>query len=251
MLSQENEEPFSFPYLSIDTPFTFPNPEQAQDGVIGYGGNLSPGMLISAYKQGIFPWYNKDDPILWWSPDPRFVLFPEDFHVSKSLNRFIKKNRNLIEQDSQEAFTFSYDKAFPRVIQNCASIKRKDQNGTWINNEIINAYITMFEYGYAHSGETWYKGELVGGFYGILIGQIFFGESMFSTKPNASKSIFTDFVQKFTNAGGKLIDSQVYTDYLASFGARNISRTAFLKYEEKWLIEDEIINQKINSIFIH
>lgn len=250
MFSDEDDNTFNFPYLSIDTPFVFPDAEKAKGGVVGYGGNLSPGILLSAYKQGIFPWYNDDDPILWWSPDPRFVLFPKDFHISKSLRRFLKKNEELSNQKSEEAFTFTYDKAFTEVIQNCASIKRKDQDGTWINNDIIDAYITMFEFGYAHSGETWYKGELVGGFYGIHLGQIFFGESMFSIKPNASKSIFTDFVLKFTEAGGKLIDSQVYTDYLASFGAKNISRTAFLRYEKDWLIEDEINYKKINSIFM-
>lgn len=220
----------NFPYLSIDTYFKFPKLENDSDGIVCSGGNLSPGMLLSAYKQGIFPWYNEDDPILWWSPDPRFVLFPNELHIPKRLERFMKH--------ADEVFTYSMDTAFPSVIKNCAIAKRDGQKGTWIDEAIIEGYTEFFKLGYAHSFEVWKNSELAGGFYGVLVGSVFFGESMFTLVPDATKTAFIKFVQRFSNAGGKLIDSQVYTDNIARFGGRNISRSAFLKYEEKFLTQE-------------
>lgn len=216
-----------FPFFEIDEYFSFPSPEQAVDGLVASGGNLSPGMLRSAYLQGIFPWFNEDDPILWWSPDPRFVLFPEELHVPKSLRRVLNQN----------VFSFSIDRSFRDVITSCAKAKRPDQKGTWITPEMIEAYCTLHEAGFAHSIEAFQNGTLVGGFYGVLIGSVFFGESMFSSAENASKAAFCTFVEAFRKAGGKLIDSQVYTDHVARFGGRNISRAAFLRYEKDYLEE--------------
>ena len=214
-----------FPYFSIDQFLQFPNPEESESGVIVSGGNLSPGMLLSAYLQGIFPWFSNDDPILWWCPDPRFVLFPEELHVPKSLRRVL----------NQKVFTFSIDACFEKVIKACARQNRPGQDSTWITDEMIDAYCDFYEEGFAHSIEAWKDGELVGGFYGVCIGSVFYGESMFATVDNASKAAFCTFVQAFKNAGGKLIDSQVYTDHVARFGGRNISRSAFLRYLGEYL----------------
>ena len=197
-------------------------------------------MLISAYLQGIFPWYSKNEPILWWSPDPRFVLFPEELHIPKSLQKFIKRNEKSLLQDDPSAFSFTTDCAFEQVIQNCSSVERKDQDGTWILQEMIDAYCDLHELGFAHSYETWQNGKLVGGFYGVEIGKIFFGESMFALVPEASKVAFVRFAKSFIERGGKLIDSQVYTDNIARFGGRNISRQAFLKLESEYLIDERI-----------
>lgn len=229
-----SEDP-NFPYLEINEFYQFPHVEQAYKGVVCTGGNLSPGMLLSAYKQGIFPWYNDNEPIIWWSPDPRFVLFPQELHVPKSLQKFLKRNEKLQLAKDENCFTFTKDKAFEQVISNCANIKRTDQDHTWILDEVILAYTAFHKEGYAHSYETWQNGKLVGGFYGIELGKMFFGESMFSIVPEASKSAFVLFVQNFIQQGGKLIDSQVYTDNLARFGARNISREAFLRLEKEYL----------------
>ena len=231
----------NFPYLNIDEYFEFPSLEESYEGIVCVGGNLSPGMLVSAYLQGIFPWYSKNEPILWWSPDPRFVLFPEELHIPKSLQKFIKRNEKLLLQDDPNAFTFTTDCAFEQVIQNCSSIDRKDQDGTWILQEMIDAYCDLHELGFAHSYETWQNGKLVGGFYGVEIGKIFFGESMFALVPEASKVAFVRFAKDFENRGGKLIDSQVYTDNISRFGGKNISRQAFLKLENEYL-KDERIN---------
>lgn len=222
----------SFPNLNIENLIEFPHSHKG--GIVAYGGNLSPGVLLSAYLQGIFPWYNKNDPITWWSPNPRFVLLPQNFHIPKSLRKFISSNDRLPENSSQRYF-YTQNKAFSDVINFCATTQRPDQNGTWIHPEMIEAYTKLFELGYAHSFETWQNNTLVGGFYGVLIGSIFFGESMFALKPNASKSVFVKFVQQFIQNGGKLIDSQVYTDHIARFGAKNISRDAFLRYEKDFL----------------
>ena len=235
-----NSKYTNFPYLNIDEYFEFPSLEEDSEGIVCIGGNLSPGMLLSAYLQGIFPWYSKDDPILWWSPDPRFVLFPEELHIPKSLQKFIKRNNKLLLEGDKNAFSFSTDCAFEQVIQNCSSVERKDQDGTWILQEMIDAYCDLHELGFAHSYETWQNGKLVGGFYGVEIGKIFFGESMFSLVPESSKVAFVRFAKNFLQRGGKLIDSQVYTDNIARFGGRNISRQAFLKLESEYLKDERI-----------
>ena len=163
-MNQSNSEYTDFPYFNVDDYFEFPSLEDDTDGIVCVGGNLSPGMLISAYLQGIFPWYTKDSPILWWSPDPRFVLFPEELHIPKSLQKFIKKNKKLLLEGDKNAFSFSTDCAFEQVITNCSSVERKDQDGTWILQEMIDAYCDLHELGFAHSYETWQNGKLVGGF---------------------------------------------------------------------------------------
>ena len=239
-MNQSNSEYTDFPYFNVDDYFEFPSLEDDTDGIVCVGGNLSPGMLISAYLQGIFPWYTKDSPILWWSPDPRFVLFPEELHIPKSLQKFIKRNKKLLVEGDKNAFSFSTDCAFEQVITNCSSVERKDQDGTWILQEMIDAYCDLHELGFAHSYETWQNGKLVGGFYGVEIGKIFFGESMFSLVPEASKVAFVRFVKDFIERGGKLIDSQVYTDNIARFGGKNISRLAFLKLESEYLKDERI-----------
>ena len=216
-----------FPYFSVDSWFQFPDPQKSGTDIVGSGGNLSPGMLLSAYRQGIFPWYGKDEPILWWSPDPRFVLLPQDFHVPSRLDRVIKTNKS--------GFTYTMDKSFFEVIKACAAVKRPEQDGTWITDAMIDSYAEFHRLGFAHSFETWQNGSLAGGFYGVLLGQVFFGESMFSFVPDASKCAFVRFVRAFGACGGKLIDSQVYTDHIARFGGKNISRDAFLRLEKSYL----------------
>lgn len=200
----------------------FPKPSEAiGDGLLAIGGDLSVERLLLAYKSGIFPWYNDDIP-LWWHPNPRFVLFPNELNVSKSMKQILKKKE----------FTFTINTAFKEVTLNCKTIYRKDQDGTWINPDVVDAYTKMHQLGYAHSAECWLDNKLVGGLYGIKIGNIFFGESMFSHISNASKFAFIKFVEFLTNEGIVLIDCQVYTEHLESLGARMIERNEFIKILE-------------------
>ncbi|NLM00377.1 MAG: leucyl/phenylalanyl-tRNA--protein transferase [Treponema sp.] len=208
-------------------------PQFTSSGIVAVGGNLSPGFLLSAYLQGVFPWYNADEQITWWSPNPRFVLFPQDLHIPKSLKRFLKTNDKLSTVDKTK-LTFTQNACFKKVMQNCANIIRPDQESTWIHNEMIEAYSILHEKGYAHSFETWQNDHLVGGFYGVMLGKIFFGESMFSKVANSSKAVFVKFAQSFFENGGRLIDSQVYTDHMARFGAKNISRDSYLHYVKEY-----------------
>ena len=233
-LSQKNAEP-EFPYVPIDYYFEFPDPEESDNGTVCYNGNLSPGMLRSAYLQGIFPWYNKDEPVIWWSPNPRFVLFPENLHVPSRLARVIKQNEKKAALNDPSAFTYTADTCFEQVIRNCSQTPRRGQMGTWIGEDVIQAYCEFHELGFAHSFETWQNGKLAGGFYGVLMGSIFFGESMFTRVPEAAKTAFIRFVTAFNQSGGKLIDSQIYTDNIARFGGKNISRSSFLYYEEQFV----------------
>ncbi|MCF8450482.1 MAG: leucyl/phenylalanyl-tRNA--protein transferase [Taibaiella sp.] len=197
----------------------FPPVSQAlPDGLLAAGGDLSTDRLLLAYSSGIFPWFSEDEPILWWSPDPRFVLFPQDLKVSKSMKKIIKGN----------AFEFRFNTCFAAVIASCKQIDRKDQPGTWITEEIAAAYTAMHEAGYAHSAEAWQDGKLVGGLYGVMIGKAFFGESMFSRVSNASKYAFICWVQHLQNLGIELVDCQVYTEHLESLGAQMIPRTTFI-----------------------
>jgi len=198
----------------------FPNySETDQFGIIAYGGDLSTERLKLAYQKGIFPWFNENEPILWWFPNPRFVLFPDELIVSKSMKKILR----------DETFRFTENESFERVIENCRRIQRPGQKGTWITDEMKQAYIRLHEAGIAKSVEVWQNGELVGGFYGIDQGTIFCGESMFTKVSNASKAGFIYFVQKYA-AKYKLIDCQVYTDHLASLGAREILAEEFLNY---------------------
>ncbi|HLY69482.1 MAG TPA: leucyl/phenylalanyl-tRNA--protein transferase [Puia sp.] len=211
--------------FALNNELIFPPVHLAEpDGLLAFGGDLSAERLLLAYHSGIFPWY-EGEHILWWCPDPRFVLFSDELKVSKSMKRLINKN----------AFAFTINKAFPEVIKNCKSIARKGQESTWITDEIKMAYTNLHILGYAHSAETWFEGELVGGLYGIRLGKVFFGESMFSKMPNASKFAFIKYVFTLRLAGIKIIDCQVYTEHLASFGARMIKREAFIEFLKEYI----------------
>lgn len=202
-------------YLNED--IWFPNVKEAtDDGLIAIGGDLSPDRLLLAYKSGIFPWYEAGQPIIWWSPDPRMVLFPKELKVSKSMKQVLRKSD----------FEVTVNKAFKEVIMECSRVKREGQEGTWITKEMIDAYTLMHELGHATSVEVWQHDRLVGGFYGIDLGEVFCGESMFAKVSNASKVGFITFVQ---SRQYKLIDCQVYTEHLASLGAREIPREEFMR----------------------
>lgn len=204
----------------LSNDLVFPPVEMAdEDGLLAIGGDLSTGRLLLAYQQGIFPWYSEQDPICWWCPDPRFVLFPDELKISRSMKRVLRS----------EPFGFTTNTAFAEVIRNCRTISRKDQDGTWISAEVQNAYIRLHELGYAQSAEAWNNNELVGGIYGVRLGNIFFGESMFSRQTNASKFALARYVEQLKQEGVVLIDCQVYTLHLESLGARMIPRKDFMR----------------------
>lgn len=206
--------------------YDFPDVDTADEsGLLAVGGNLSFGTLMNAYKKGIFPWYNPDEIIQWFSPDPRFVLFPDKIIISHSMRNVLNKH----------LFRFTMDKAFPQVMQNCRLAKRSGDPGTWISDEIEIAYNNLFEKGFAHSAEAWQNNELVGGLYGVLIGKVFFGESMFAKKSNASKFAFINWVEILKKNGIELIDCQVYTSHLESLGAEFIQRNEFTELLKKWI----------------
>ncbi|WP_051254093.1 leucyl/phenylalanyl-tRNA--protein transferase [Arenibacter latericius] len=204
----------------LDDRFLFPNVNNAdKEGLLAVGGDLSPQRLILAYKNGIFPWYNEESPILWWSPNPRMVLFPDEVKVSKSMRQLINK----------KPFKITWNSQFNEVINKCSSIKRKDQDGTWITEEMKRAYLRLHELGVAKSMEVWENDTLVGGLYGIDLGHVFCGESMFSSVSNASKYAFIHMAKELGEKGYKVIDCQVYNSHLASLGAREIPREYFIK----------------------
>ena len=204
----------------LSNDLVFPPVEMAdEDGLLAIGGDLSTKRLLLAYQQGIFPWYSEQDPICWWCPDPRFVLFPDELKISRSMKRVLRSG----------PFGFTTNTAFAEVIRNCRTISRKDQGGTWISAEVQNAYIRLHELGYAHSAEAWNNNELVGGIYGVRLGNIFFGESMFSRQTNASKFALARYVEQLKQEGVVLIDCQVYTPHLESLGARMIPRKDFMR----------------------
>lgn len=199
---------------------TFPSPNLAnRNGLLALGGDLSVERLILAYSSGIFPWYNEGEPICWYSPNPRMVLFPEELKVSKTMKQVLSRNY----------FEITFDTAFESVIKNCSTVPREGQRGTWITNDMIEAYVALHELGYAHSVEAWQNGELVGGLYGVSLGKCYFGESMFAKVSNASKAAFITMVQMLKSKDFKLIDCQIYTEHLASLGARLIPRKDFLE----------------------
>lgn len=195
----------------------------APDGLLAVGSNLNPETILKAYKQGIFPWYMQGDLIFWYHPDPRFILLPEKLKISHSMRNILNKH----------TFRFSVDKAFHEVIQNCRTTKRKNQFGTWITDEFENAYNDLFIKGHAHSAEAWENNQLVGGLYGVLIGKVFFGESMFSLKSNASKFAFIKWVQLLQKKNIELIDCQVYSPHLESLGAESVPRNFFMNLLNK------------------
>lgn len=194
-----------------------------EDGMFAIGGDLSTERLLLAYRNGIFPWYNDGEPICWYCPDPRFVLFPLQLKISKSMRTVINTG----------IFSFTVNRAFGEVIRNCRTVYRKNQPGSWISDSIIKAYSVLHTGGYAHSAEAWSNGELVGGLYGIRIGKVFFGESMFSKQSNASKFAFIQYVQYLQKQDVELIDCQVYSSHLLSLGAKMIERDHFLQLLKK------------------
>jgi leucyl/phenylalanyl-tRNA--protein transferase len=194
-----------------------------EDGLLAVGGDLSTQRLLLAYKNGIFPWYNQGEPVIWYSPNPRMVLFPKNLKISKSMKQIIRKNQ----------FRATFNQNFSEVISNCKNSYREGQGGTWITDEMEQAYINLHKLGVAKSVEVWEGNELVGGLYGIDLGQVFCGESMFSKVSNASKFAFIYLVQKLENENYKLIDCQVYNEHLASLGAEEILRSVFLTYLKK------------------
>ena len=199
----------------------FPSPEQASDeGIVAVGGDLKPERVMLAYRKGIFPWFESDDFLLWWSPDPRMVLFPDQVKISKSMRAVLRKKQ----------FEVTFNKAFDGVVEACAKVKRFGQNGTWITPGLMEAYSTLHTQGHAHSVEVWAEGVLVGGLYGIDLGTVFCGESMFSKANNASKVALISLAKELKKNKYKLIDCQVPTQHLASMGAESISRSEFLTY---------------------
>lgn len=207
------------PVFELDETVIFPNPRLArEDGLLAVGGDLSPQRLMVAYSNGIFPWYSEDTPILWWSPDPRMVLIPKEF----------KRHKNLRKEVESNSFDISIDKDFENVISLCGNVPRPGQDGTWLTNAMVEAYTHLFEMGVAHSVEVWRQGRLVGGLYGLKIGKVFFGESMFHLVSNASKVALWHCVDWLMEEGVELIDVQQETSHLASLGARLISRESFL-----------------------
>jgi len=208
------------PVFLLSDKISFPPPYLAsKEGLLAVGGDLSQKRLLLAYHTGIFPWFSDDEPILWWSPDPRLVLYPEEIRVSKTLKKIIKKN----------VFHVTMDSAFVKVINQCAKIRLQNNQGTWIVKEMIDAYCKLHESGFAHSVEAWYQGELAGGLYGVSLGKCFFGESMFTRVNNASNIALVKLVEYLNALSFDMIDCQLTTEHLLRFGAKEIPRVSFLK----------------------
>jgi len=214
------------PVYLLSSDIAFPSPNfTSDDGLLAIGGDLNQKRLLLAYSMGIFPWYAEAEPILWWSPDPRLVLYPEELRISTSLKKAIKK----------DLFHITMDQAFEQVITACAKIRREKEEGTWIVQDMIEAYCKLHESGFAHSVEAWQDDTLAGGLYGVSLGKCFFGESMFTIITNASKVAFVALVNYLKALSFNLIDCQVKTEHLISFGAREIPRDRFLKQLKKSL----------------
>jgi leucyl/phenylalanyl-tRNA--protein transferase len=210
-----DENKFSFP----------PVVEADEEGLLLIGGKVTPARVLEGYQKGIFPWYSDEELPLWWSPDPRFVLFPDEMHVSRSMEKALSKS----------IFEFKADTAFEDVMNACATVERQGQYGTWINAEMKKAYTELFYKGYGHCAEAWENGRLVGGMYGIRLGNVFFGESMFHKVTNASKFVFIKFVRQLKREGVQLMDCQVHTSHVESLGARLIERKEYLSLLQKFL----------------
>jgi leucyl/phenylalanyl-tRNA--protein transferase len=227
------------PIFRLVEDMVFPPPDYADpSGLIAVGGDLSSERLLEAYRVGIFPWYSDDQPILWWSPDPRFILEPDEFKISRSLKKTLQR----------KIFQVTFDRVFEDIIAACSTVPREGQRGTWITPEMRDAYIELHGLGYAHSVETWFAGNLVGGLYGISLGKAFFGESMFHKKTDASKVALATLVEKLKSWGFHFIDSQMTTEHMMSLGAKEMPRRIFLKRLQsalrhstkrgKWHIDD-------------
>ena len=208
------------PVYQLSEDLVFPSPHLAsKEGLLAVGGDLTRSRLLLAYSLGIFPWYSENEPILWWSPDPRFVLYPDELKISRSLSKVIKKG----------AYTVTIDHAFKQVISECARVRLENQEGTWIADEMVEAYCDLHESGFAHSVEAWEGDHLAGGLYGVSLGLCFFGESMFTRVSNASKVALVSLVRHLRSLDFALIDCQVTTGHLTRFGAREISRARYLE----------------------
>lgn len=206
---------------SLDDELFFPTVTDADnDGLVAVGGDLSPDRLMLAYRSGIFPWYNDDEPIMWYCPNPRFVLLPDKLYVSRSMRQVLKK----------EEFSVTFNQDFRGVIDQCKMTLRSGQDGTWITDEMRDAYLRLYELGHARSVEVWKDGQLVGGLYGVDLGKVFCGESMFSTVSNASKVALIFFINDFKERGGQVFDCQAHTDHMASMGAEMLQIDAFLEF---------------------
>lgn len=219
----------SITWMKQEPTSSFPPVDHAfEDGLLAAGGDLSTERLLDAYRHGIFPWFNEDDPILWWSPDPRLVLFPNEVKISKSLNKVLKNSD----------MTVTTDRAFNQVMHSCAAPRAnkvaQQENGTWIHQNMIEAYTELHKQGYAHSVEVWHDNQLVGGLYGIAIGEVFFGESMFSQMRDSSKIALVALCQQLQRWQFSLIDCQIYSDHLARLGAKNITRSEFVSYLDRY-----------------
>lgn len=226
------------PVFQLGEEILFPPPELAEpDGLLAVGGDLAPARLLAAYRNGIFPWYGKSDPLLWWAPAPRLVLFPEEFHLSRRLARTIR----------QQIFTVTADASFREVVEKCADKRGRNRTETWITEEMREAYVELHELGYAHSIECTHAGVLTGGLYGVCLDRVFFGESMFSDRSDASKVALHALVEHAKSTGIRLIDCQVRTEHLVRLGAREIGGAAFqrlldenigsLKPQKKWRLQ--------------
>ena len=214
------------PVFLLSDKISFPPPYLAsKEGLLAVGGDLSQERLLLAYRTGIFPWFSDDEPILWWSPDPRLVLYPEEIRVSKTLKKIIKK----------KMFHVTMDSAFVQVINQCAKIRLQNNQGTWVVKEMIDAYCKLHESGFAHSVEAWYQGELAGGLYGVSLGKCFFGESMFTRVSNASNVALVKLVEHLNALSFDMIDCQLTTEHLLRFGAKEIPRISFLNQLEESL----------------
>ncbi len=217
------------PIFRLPDEYIFPDTQLAEpDGLLAVGGDLEPARLLAAYQQGIFPWYSEGEPLLWWSPVPRLILLPEEFHLPKRLARTLRK----------KVFEVRVDTAFAEVISSCAAIRRENEEGTWITEEMQRAYIHFHELGFAHSVESWCEGELVGGLYGICLDRIFFGESMFSRKSDASKVAFATLMSHAEQLNIRVVDCQMTTQHLLRFGSREVNREEF----------DDLLEQFIQKI---
>ncbi len=219
------------PVYFLSDEIAFPSSHLAsENGILAVGGDLSEERLLTAYRQGIFPWYSQGDPIIWWSPDPRLVIYPDEIKISRSLEKIIKK----------DVFDITIDTAFEKVIRSCAEVRLKKNEDTWILEDMIKAYCRLHGSGYAHSVEVWFDGELAGGLYGVSMGKCFFGESMFTRKSNASKVAFVKLVEYLEKNSFGIIDCQIESEHLLSFGARLIPRALFLQQLEQFLDEPTI-----------
>jgi len=223
---------FAVPLFQLTDDLVFPDPRHSEEnGLLAVGGDLDPTRILLGYENGIFPWFNAEDPILWWSPDPRYVLYPNRLKVSKSMKQLMRKGR----------FELSLDRAFSEVISNCGIVKRDGEQGSWITSEMEDAYNALHDLGVAHSSEAWLEGELVGGLYGVCLGGIFFGESMFHKASNASKAAFIHLVDFLKNNGIEIIDCQMHTDHLESLGGEHITKERFLKELGQALKKESLI----------